>query len=66
MPVYRQYFLKGIRKMQEKKIEGIVCHVETCEYHAKDDRCNAGKISVGGCTACDCTDTCCNTFKAKH
>ncbi len=52
--------------MNEKdKINGIICHVETCEYHAKDDRCVAGEISVGGCRACDCTDTCCNTFKAK-
>lgn len=52
--------------MQEKnKINGIICHVETCEYHAKDDHCVAGEISVGGCKACDCTETCCNTFKAK-
>ena len=50
---------------QKNKIDGIVCHVETCEYHSKDDKCVAGKISVGGCTACNCSDTCCNTFKAK-
>lgn len=51
--------------MQEK-INGIVCNVETCVYHAKDNSCHAGTIKVGGCTACDCDQTCCDTFKAKN
>ncbi len=50
----------------EKKIEGIICRVETCEYHAENDTCHAGNICVGGCTACDCGETCCNTFKARN
>ena len=39
--------------MENKKIDGIVCHVETCEYHCCDDSCKAGKIQVGGETAHD-------------
>lgn len=50
---------------EEKKICGITCRVETCEYHDTDNTCHAGNISVGGCEACDCDQTCCNTFKAK-
>ncbi len=32
--------------MSENKINGIVCNVENCKYHAKDDTCFAGTIKV--------------------
>lgn len=47
-------------------ISGIKCSVESCVYHSAENHCHAGHISVGGdCRACDCSETACNTFKAK-
>ena len=51
--------------MNENKINGIVCHVQDCEYHAKDNSCVAGSIKVGSCVSCSGTDAQCDTYKAK-
>ncbi len=51
--------------MTEKKINGIVCHVQDCEYHAKDNSCEAGCIKVGSICDCHSTDAVCDTYKAK-
>ena len=52
--------------MNEKKISGIICHVQDCEYHTKDNSCVAGSIKVGSCVSCSGTDAQCDTYKAKQ
>lgn len=51
--------------LDNNKINGIVCHVEDCTYHAKDNSCVAGCIKVGTCKDCNGTDAACDTYKAK-
>ncbi|BCI61089.1 DUF1540 domain-containing protein [Solibaculum mannosilyticum] len=46
-------------------IQGIHCEVKNCVYHQKDDKCEAGKITVGPTFAVSSADTICSTFKAK-
>lgn len=46
-------------------ISGIKCEVKNCTYHTTNDRCEAGKIEVGYCGSCNCSETACTTFKAK-
>ncbi|MCQ2449054.1 MAG: DUF1540 domain-containing protein [Clostridia bacterium] len=43
----------------------IDCSVKNCVYHTVEDRCTAGKISVGNRNSCSCSETCCDTFKMK-
>lgn len=43
----------------------VKCSVKNCIHHATDNTCRAGKIEVGNSTACTCSETCCDTFKAK-
>ena len=48
------------------KINGIVCHVENCTYHEKDNSCIAGSIKVGTTSTCECNEHTCDTFKTKN
>lgn len=49
-----------------KCIKGIVCDVKNCVYHAGENHCYAGTISVGPREA-DCSaNTNCVTFKPKE
>ena len=49
-----------------KHIKGIVCDVKNCVYHAGQNNCYAGCISVGPREA-DCSaNTNCATFKPKE
>lgn len=51
----------------EKKINGIICHADNCEFHSTDDCCHAGCIKVtSGCDKNSCSaEPLCDTFKAK-
>ena len=49
-------------KDKSKTIEGIKCEVTNCVYHAKEHRCDAGKIEVGPGYAHSSDDTICATF----
>ncbi len=49
-------------KTTEKCID---CTVKNCVYHTSNNSCSAGAIKVGNSTACSCSETCCDTFKAK-
>lgn len=49
----------------EKEINGIKCDAKNCVYHGSDNSCHAGKIEVGYCSSCSCSETACTTFKAK-
>ena len=40
----------------------LKCDVRTCTYN-KENCCCKGDISVGGKSACDCSQTCCDSFK---
>ncbi|MEE1053259.1 MAG: DUF1540 domain-containing protein [Acutalibacteraceae bacterium] len=44
----------------------ISCSVKNCVHHTENDSCSAGTIKVGNRTACTCSETCCDTFKAKQ
>lgn len=46
-----------------KEIKGICCEVKNCVYHASDDCCTAGKITVGNSNATSTTETKCKTFE---
>ncbi len=47
-------------------IPGIMCSVEQCTYHSKDNKCTASKIEVGSAaTCCSSCDTECVTFKPR-
>ena len=49
-----------------KCIKGITCDVKNCMYHAENNSCHAGSISVGPREA-DCSaNTSCVTFKPKE
>ncbi|MBE6728289.1 MAG: DUF1540 domain-containing protein [Ruminococcaceae bacterium] len=53
--------------MTDCKTESCIdCSVQNCIHHTTDDRCMAGKISIGNRSACSCSETCCDTFVAKH
>lgn len=43
----------------------LKCVVENCTYN-KDCLCSKGDIMVGGKHACDCDDTCCESFAQKR
>lgn len=46
-----------------KKQKGIVCDVQSCVYHAKDNCCTASEILVGPKHASSSSETACVTFK---
>lgn len=48
-----------------KCIKGIVCDVKNCAYHAGENHCYAGTISVGPREANCSANTNCATFKPK-
>lgn len=53
--------------MSECKTETcIACNVKNCVYHTMNDSCSAGRIQVGNYSAKSCSETCCDTFKAKQ
>ncbi|MCQ2454838.1 MAG: DUF1540 domain-containing protein [Clostridia bacterium] len=43
----------------------VRCSVKNCIHHSNENTCEAGCISVGNSTACSCSETCCDTFKAR-
>lgn len=45
-----------------RKMVTLKCDVRTCTYN-KENCCCKGDISVGGKSACDCSQTCCDSFK---
>jgi len=49
----------------QKCIKGIVCDVKNCVYHANENHCYAGTISVGPREASCSANTNCATFKPK-
>ncbi len=49
-----------------KHIKGIVCDVKNCVYHANNNNCYAGCISVGPREASCSANTNCATFKPKE
>ena len=50
----------------EKCIDGIVCNVVNCTYHAEGNVCTAGQIAVGPRYAESSADTVCATFKPQE
>ena len=42
----------------------IACDVERCRYQS-DNACTARNIHIGGCGACECTETSCRTFEQR-
>ncbi len=55
--------------MTENKINGIVCNVENCKYHATGDTCVAGtiKVSCYDNNNCKCDDVhYCRTYTEKN
>ncbi|MFA5562082.1 MAG: DUF1540 domain-containing protein [Eubacteriales bacterium] len=46
-------------------IDGIVCDVKNCMYHASHDCCTARQIKVGHQHADNSDDTSCVTFEPK-
>ena len=55
--------------MSENKINGIVCNVEKCKYHAMDDTCVAGSIKVScyDSNNCKCDNVhYCKTYTEKN
>ena len=49
-----------------KSIKGVVCDVKNCAYHAGENSCCAGTISVGPREASCSANTSCATFKPKE
>ena len=49
-----------------KHIKGIVCDVKNCAYHAGQNSCCAGCISVGPREASCSANTNCATFKPRE
>lgn len=49
-----------------KHIKGIVCDVKNCMYHAGQNNCYAGSISVGPHEASCSANTNCATFKPRE
>ena len=49
-----------------KHIKGIMCDVKNCVYHAEQNGCYAGTISVGPREANCSANTNCVTFKPKE
>ncbi|MBO5907332.1 MAG: DUF1540 domain-containing protein [Clostridia bacterium] len=49
-----------------KCIKGVVCDVKNCVYHAGENDCYAGTISVGPREASCSANTNCATFKPKE
>lgn len=46
------------------KIISIDCEASNCVYNA-NYKCHAQNVKIGGCSACDCKETSCATFKEK-
>lgn len=44
----------------------IRCNVKNCVHHAGKDTCTASVIEVGTCSACDCEETECATFRLNE
>ena len=49
-----------------KCIKGVVCDVKNCAYHADENHCYAGMITVGPREASCSANTNCATFKPKE
>ena len=49
-----------------KEIKGVMCDVKNCVYHAGQNNCYAGKISVGPREANCSANTSCATFKPRE
>ena len=43
----------------------LCCKADSCTYN-KDECCCKGDIMVGGKLACDCDETCCESFSEKR
>lgn len=41
------------------------CSVENCTYNS-EEKCSKGDIMVGGTHACNCEDTCCESFRQEQ
>jgi hypothetical protein len=50
----------------DKRIDGIVCDVKNCAYHAGTSNCCAGTIMVGPKEARSSAGTNCATFKPRE
>ena len=48
-----------------KKVNGVMCDVNTCGYNKDGNKCDAPSIHVGGRNAHQCNDTECDTFREK-
>ncbi|MCQ2553750.1 MAG: DUF1540 domain-containing protein [Clostridia bacterium] len=46
------------------QVVSIDCEAEKCEYNS-GYRCHAKHVEITGCTACDCKETICSTFKKQ-
>lgn len=46
------------------KLISIDCEATQCTYN-KSYKCNAKQVNINGCGACNCKETCCETFQAK-
>ena len=50
--------------MKEVVMSDLTCKATSCTYN-KDCYCCKGDIMVGGKHACDCQDTCCESFHKR-
>ena len=48
---------------KSNKISGVGCGVVSCKFHAKDNTCCAGCITVGSTNAVKKGETYCETFE---
>ena len=49
---------------KEANMADLKCAVENCTYN-KEHLCSKGDIMVGGKHACDCKETCCESFRQE-
>ncbi len=62
---YRCFYEFLYRRRRRIVMADLKCGVENCTYN-KDRLCSKGDIMVGGRHACDCEDTCCESFAERR
>ncbi len=51
---------------ENKTVSCVNCSVKNCIHHTAQDRCDAGKITVGSEEADTCGQTFCDTFSPRE
>jgi hypothetical protein len=57
--------MEGRVEKRDHHLSGVKCVVNTCQYHASGDYCNAEKIEIQPRNAADTQDTDCATFAPR-